>query len=131
VISALSPVPTELSLPFWSAAKEHRLTVQTCTQCRKLHFPPVPSCTRCTSEALHWQDVSGQGRVITWTVTHQSYHPDLATPYAVVLIELVEEPNLLMYGNYRGALETLAVGTPVRAVYEDRPDDWTLIQWMP
>jgi len=48
-----------------------------------------------------------------------------------VLIELVEQPNLLMYGNYRGALETLTVGTPVRAVYEDRPDDWTLIQWMP
>jgi hypothetical protein len=34
------PIIDELSKPFWDHALEHRLSVQACTHCRHLQFPP-------------------------------------------------------------------------------------------
>jgi uncharacterized protein len=131
VITPLSPDPTDTSLPFWEAAKERRLIVQECSACGRLRFPAVPFCAPCGSEEFTWREVSGNGRIATWTRTYQLYHPELAdqVPYTVLLVELVEQPGLLLYGNLRPSSADVAVGQPVSAVFEDRPDGWTLIHW--
>jgi uncharacterized OB-fold protein len=131
VITPLAPVPTDTSLPFWEAAREHRLIVQSCTACGRLQFPPLPMCSGCTADGLEWRELSGRGRVITWTRTHQQYHPALAAqlPYTVLLVELAEQPGLLLYGNLRPAAADVTVNLEVSAVFEDNPDGWTLIHW--
>ena len=53
------PIIDELSKPFWDHALEHRLSVQACTHCRHLQFPPSPVCPKCLSDEQEWLVVSG------------------------------------------------------------------------
>lgn len=131
MISSLAPVLTDLSAPFWNAAKEHRLVVQSCRGCSRLRFPPSPICSACESMEYEWQSVSGRARIAAWTVTHQVYHPDLAgkTPYTVLLVNLVEQDDLFAYGNFVSPGLEPEVGLPLRAVFEDQPHGWTLVNW--
>jgi len=43
--------------------------------------------------------VSGDGVVFTYTVNHQRYHPAVAPPYVIALVELVEQPGLRLITN--------------------------------
>ena len=37
----LLPQPDPETQPFWDAAREHRLTIQRCAQCRTFRWPPT------------------------------------------------------------------------------------------
>jgi uncharacterized protein len=60
------PIIDELSKPFWDHALEHRLSVQACTHCRHLQFPPSPVCPKCLSDEQEWLVVSGQATLLSW-----------------------------------------------------------------
>lgn len=116
------PQPTPVSAPYWQAAREGRLVVQRCTACGHLQLYPRSLCTRCSGERLEWLDVSGRGRVKTFTVIRRAvsaaYEPDV--PYVVALIALDEGPTLM--SNVVGcAPEAVRIGAPVRV----RFDAWT------
>ena len=52
------PAPDDLSKPFWDAVNEKRLSVQNCTACDRLQYPPRQTCFACGSaEMLEWKDV--------------------------------------------------------------------------
>lgn len=38
--------------------------------------------------------MSGEGTVLTYTIAHQQFHPDVPTPFVIVLVELVEQADL-------------------------------------
>ena len=44
-----SPIPDELSKPFWDACNEDRLVMQTCTACYRMQYPPDQTCYQCGS----------------------------------------------------------------------------------
>ena len=50
------PVVTDLTRPFWAAAKQHRLVLQKCAKCGCFSFHPRPWCVECGSHDLHWTD---------------------------------------------------------------------------
>ena len=116
---------------FWEALRRHELVVQSCGECKALRFPPKPVCPRCTSSAWSWQQVSGRGRVLSWVVTHHVFNKAYAgrTPYTVLLIELEEQPGLLMYGNPRPEDAEVREFMPVQVEFEDFPEGFTLAQW--
>jgi uncharacterized OB-fold protein len=126
------PVPDPDSAPYWEAVAEHRLVVQRCSACDTLRFPLREVCRECGSNGWQIEDVSGRGRVISWVVTHQVFHPAFAdrVPYTVLLVELEEQAGLLMHGNLRPEGEVTWL-MPVRAVFESVDDDFTLVQWTP
>ncbi|MDP6494066.1 MAG: zinc ribbon domain-containing protein, partial [Dehalococcoidia bacterium] len=64
----LIPVPDELSKPFWDAINEKRLTVQKCTDCNTLQYPPRPACRDCGSDKLEWKETSGRGHILAYLV---------------------------------------------------------------
>jgi uncharacterized OB-fold protein len=127
------PQPDADSAPFWAAAREHRLVVQRCDDCGAYRFPPRPVCDHCHSTKASFQPVSGRGRVVSWVVTHQKFHPAFAArvPYVVLLVELAEQVGLFMYGNPRPASAPVTAGMQVQATFEPISEDYTLVQWEP
>src|SRR5262245_61597225 len=99
------PGPDELTLPFWDAAREGRLAIQQCHDCSYYNHPPRRECDRCLSNSLEYKPVSGKGTVYSYTVMYQPSIPGFAEslPYVTALVELDEQPMLLVYSNVPGA----------------------------
>ncbi|MBI4832126.1 MAG: hypothetical protein HY801_11380 [Candidatus Lindowbacteria bacterium] len=49
-----APMPDHVTAKFWGAAREHRLLVQRCRDCREHQFFPQSYCRRCLSQKLDW-----------------------------------------------------------------------------
>jgi uncharacterized OB-fold protein len=128
------PIPeiTEELRPFFTAAREGRLVVQRCTACGRRRFPPRDICSDCLGRDVEWVPSSGRGRVVSFNVMHQVYHPGFATdvPYAVVLVEL-EDGGRMLTNVVDCPIERLRVGLPVEVAFERRSDDIVLPQFRP
>ena len=94
------PVADRDTQPFWNAVAEHRLVVQRCNECHRWIWQPRPLCPACHSADLTWTDVSGDARVVSWTVLH----PPVLTvwqdklPFVLMLVELNDAPGVRMVG---------------------------------
>jgi uncharacterized OB-fold protein len=91
------PRPAPESVPFWEAARNHRLELPRCNACGKFWFPPSRSCPHCLASDFVWTPVSGRGTVFSFVVFHRVYHPAYEgdVPYVVALIALEEGPRML------------------------------------
>lgn len=97
-----APRPDPLTEPFWSAVAAGVLKIQRCAGCDTYFHPPVGMCPDCLSCDLHFSAVSGNGTLYSFTATHSgARHPAFAErlPYLVALVELVEQPGLLLFCN--------------------------------
>jgi uncharacterized OB-fold protein len=127
-----TPKRTELTAPFWDAAREHRLVIQRCTACGYYNHPPVPLCDDCSSPDLAFTEVSGKGTVYTYSLMHQKniqgFEEDI--PYMTALVELDEQPNLLLMTNLPGAKpDEIKIGQPVEVEFQQFTDDIVLPQF--
>ena len=119
------PIPDALSAPFWEAARARRLVVQRCQACSYYNHPPRPFCDACLSQDLKFAPVSGRGQVYTFTIMHQR---DVAgfegeAPFINIVVELVEQPRLLMVANLpRDERVRLRVGAAVEVWFEERAE---------
>lgn len=120
------PSPDRLSAEFWRPHTDGKLRIQRCSGCARWHHPPVTVCPACLASDLTFEPVSGRGRVYSYTLTVSgARHPAFAaqTPYLVGLVELIEQPQLLLYTNFPGAqLEDMECGRDVMVEFE-RIDD--------
>ncbi|MYA20507.1 MAG: Zn-ribbon domain-containing OB-fold protein [Chloroflexi bacterium] len=129
------PVPQSnaLTQPFWDATKEERLTVQRCTDCDRLFWYPREFCPlpHCFSNNYEWVDVSGKGRLHTFTIIAQAQDAwfQERVPYIFGVIQLDE--GLRMMGNVDIPVEEAVCDLPVEVYFEKIDDDWTLPQWRP
>lgn len=91
------PEPTDISRPFWKAAKRGQLTVQQCGECGLRWWTPKAACPRCLSEGYEWTPVSGRGTLYSWSVVHRAADPEAfgSDPYIVAIVELDEGPHML------------------------------------
>jgi uncharacterized protein len=126
------PRPTAESLPFWDGLARHELRVQRCEACGRYWFPPSNRCQHCWSDRHAWQQVSGRGRVHSFTVFRRAYAAELADqlPYVVGVVELEEGPRLIT--NVVGVEpDDVRVDLPVEVVFDDLTDDVTLHAFRP
>ena len=113
--------------PHWEAAKNRELVLQKCLDCGQFRYPPAPICPHCLSLNSEWAKVSGRGRVYTWTIFHQVYHPAFKddVPYNVAVIKLEEGPQLL--SNVVDCHnEDIYMDMPVEVVFEAVTEEVTL-----
>jgi uncharacterized protein len=106
---------------FYRGLEEQRLLVQQCGSCGLMRNPPSPACPRCHS--LKWQpaDLTGRGRIHSYTVHYHPPLPGFATPHPVVLVDM--EEGVRFVGAMDGApVANLAVGLPVTAEFVRRGD---------
>ena len=83
--------------PFWEGTRERELRYQRCDDCGTVVFHPRRHCTGCLGSNLSWLTASGKGKVYSYSVVRQSYHPYFRhhIPYVVAWIDLDEGPRLL------------------------------------
>jgi uncharacterized protein len=94
------PVPNLITQPFWEGCRERKLLIQRCCDCGKLRFYPTASCPFCACEACTWDEMSGRGRIYSWTRIERSADPVWAklAPFVSAIVELEEQPHLLIPG---------------------------------
>ena len=129
---AIIPGLTDLTRPYWAAAREGRLVVQRCDACGASWHPPLPACPRCHAAALGWREVSGDGTVYSRTIVRHATHVALADaiPYVVAIVELAEGPRIVT--NITGCPpEDVSVGMPVRVYFRPVSDEVALPCFQP
>jgi uncharacterized OB-fold protein len=126
------PLPDEVSRPFWEGCKRRELRMQRCAACQRMRFTPRVLCPHCHSAESEWVPVSGRGTIYSRVVCHPPVLPAFAprVPYAVVLVELDEDPGLRLVGNVLGSpAEAVRIGQRVEVTFEDVSDEIALPQW--
>jgi uncharacterized OB-fold protein len=120
------PVPTDLTRGFWEAASRRVLGIQRCRECGLWFHPPVPVCSRCHSQDLGFEPVSGLGTVYSSTVMTEALVPgfEADVPLVVAAVELYEQEGLVVVSNLIGFDGVEApVGAHVEVTFEELPDD--------
>lgn len=107
------PTVTPLTEPYWTGLAEGELRYQRCRSCGNAWLPAREECPRCLADDWVWKPASGRGRIISWVVYHQAFHPAFADrlPYNVAVVELDEGPRLIT--NILAPEADLAIERPV------------------
>lgn len=121
------PAISDFNRPFWTAARNHKLSLQKCNSCGKLWAPNGPVCPHCFSEDYEWAELSGRGKIASWVVFHKVYYPSFANdvPYGVAFVELEEGPRIIS-SIVDTPHDRLSIGMPVEVVFEDVNDEVSL-----
>ena len=114
---------------FYKFLQEGKLMAAKCQKCGKIHLPPRPLCDNCFSQQFDWLQVSGKGKLLTYTVIHVAPEQFQAlTPYAVGIVEL--ENGLKIPGMIQGTTqEQLKIGMELTLDFATctTPQQWP--QW--
>ena len=125
-----SPVPDELTQPFFDACNEDRLVVQRCNECTEragllvLQQPPAETCNRCGGSNIEWHEVSGRGRIQSYVTMYDTPVASLQEdqPFNIAVIELWEDKNALFLSHLPGTpVREVPMGAEVRVVFEVTP----------
>ena len=126
--------------PFWAGTARGELLVQACGHCGRRRIPPRPMCFVCRSTTVAWQALSGRGVIWSFVVPHPPLLPayQAMAGYNVVTVSLAEDPALRLVGNLVAREDgpinevdpaTIAIGQPVRVVFQPVEDVW-LPRWI-
>ncbi len=126
------PVADEASQPFFDGANEGKLMLEKCSQCGTYRLPGRERCLDCWSTESEWAEASGNGKLYTYGIMHQKYHPAFAeeTPYNYAIVELVEGPRLVT-NIVDCEPDAMKTDMPVEAVFDHVSDEATLIRFRP
>jgi uncharacterized protein len=112
-----APGPGLHDTPYWRYAAAGELRLQRCEGCGHFRYPPGPVCPECLARESSWEQLSGTGTLLAWTVFHRQYFSWLPTPYLVGAVRTPEGPILI--GNLVGTdAARLTHDMPLRAVFE-------------
>ena len=125
-----SRVADEASQECFDGAKEERLMLLRCSQCDRYRLPGRERCADCWSTEAEWVQASGRGKLYTFGVMHQKYHPAFAdvTPYNYAIVELEEGPRLVT-NIVECENDDLRTDMPVEAVFDSVSEETTLIRF--
>ena len=127
-IPALEP----LTEAFWRACHAGRLEFLHCGRCLHFVHPPRPRCPRCRGGGLEPVEVSGRGRLFSYTINHKSWFPGQEVPYAIGLVELEEQEGLrLMSAIVDCPPAKLEIGLPLRVVFQPVSEEVSLPLFAP
>lgn len=104
---------------FWTGGADQKLRIVRCRACGLFIHPATPRCRRCRSADVAPEVVSGRARVRTFTINHQPWIPE-SQPYIIALVELPEQPNLILTTNLVDVEgENVFIGMDVKVVFEE------------
>lgn len=109
--------------PFWEAAREGALVIQYCRETGRPQFFPRPVSLATGKRNLEWREVSGNGKVYSWTMTYSAWpgHED-RVPYICALVELDEGVRMLV-NLLNCKSNDVKIGMKVKLCWEKLTDD--------
>jgi len=124
------PVVTDLTRPYWEAARDEKLVIQQCVDCSSYQFFPRPFCLKCMSENIEWTPSSGNGTIYTFTINRRGSNPYMneRVPYVVAMVTL-DEGVRLMANIIESEIEKVRIGARVSVVFEKVTEDISLPQF--
>ncbi|MEV5647091.1 OB-fold domain-containing protein [Nocardia sp. NPDC052254] len=126
------PFPDDVTEGFWDSIRARRLSIQRCAACRRFNHAPSLTCPACGSEDLGFEAVSGRGTIYSYTVLAEPPGPGFAdlVPLVVVIVELTEQPGLLLVADLLGAGPgEVRIGAAVVVDFEEISEDCVLPQF--
>lgn len=122
--------------PYWDAADEHRLALQKCGDCKAYSQPPGPTCAKCGSTNVGWEDFGNdvKATVYSYVVSYRPFLPGFQDelPTIIALGQLDDVPEVKIMANILDCEEKeLEIGMPLRMTWVDITDDRALPQWVP
>ncbi|RYG82772.1 MAG: hypothetical protein EON59_14050 [Alphaproteobacteria bacterium] len=127
------PVADELTAPFWDGIRNGKLRVQRCVACERFQFPPRASCEHCASTVLSFEDMSGRGKIFSFSETVAgARHPyfQSISPYLVGMVQLEEQDDLIFASNFPDAdYADLFIGAPVEVEFQEVADGAVIPQF--
>ena len=130
-----TPIPEELTGPFYKALNEGKLVVQSCNTCNKLQHPPAPVCKveGCNSSDLTYREVSGRGTIYNYGVVYDCPIRVLQEdqPFNVAVVTIEEDEEIQFYSDIPGTpFDDVPVGGAVQEVFEATAGgDQKIIEW--
>ena len=126
----LRPVMNRDDEFYWEGTREQKLLLQECAGCGRVRHPPTPTCPWCRSLEVSLRPSVGRGEVFSFIVPRYPEFPGFGAGYVVALVEL--EEGVRMIANVRGVEPSeVAVGMPVRLIWEQMEDGYWLPQFEP
>lgn len=117
--------------PFWEALDDERFVLPRCDDCDHVIWYPRLFCPICHTSGVSWFEASGDGVVYSFTVARQSFGDwKAAVPYVIAYVELAEGPRVLT-NVVDCDPDTLAIGDPVRIVYDRSPKGAAVYRFAP
>ena len=117
----LLPTLTEANMPFWTRGRRNELVILKNRRTGAWVHPPELAESR--DDDIVPEIVSGKGTVLTYTVNHHPYNPEVPVPYVIALVELLEDASIRLPTNIVGCEpRDRYIGMPVRVVFEERED---------
>jgi uncharacterized OB-fold protein len=126
------PIVNPWARPFWQAARQGRLIIQQCKDCKKFIFYPRIACIHCGSDKIEWVEASGKGTIYSYTVV-ETNAPSAFTkdvPYVIAIVRL--EEGVQMLTNIIGCDPyQVKCDMPVQVTFEKLDDEFTLPKFKP
>ena len=119
------PWSSPLTDPYWSGCREGKLRLQQCDACERYQFYPRLFCSHCGHRHLSWREVSGRGRIASFTVVHHPISDAYPAPVTIVLVDLEEGPRL-MSSLVDADPGRVSVGDRVSVEFEDWSEEFSL-----
>ena len=110
---------------FYKFVSEGKLMAAKCSKCGAMLLPPRPLCTKCFSTDFEWVELSGRGKLLSYTVIHVSPPQfESVAPYVVGIVKL--EEGLRLPGMIRGVEpEKIRVGMTLTVDFDtSMPSQW-------
>jgi len=125
MVARTLPVIDRDNEAYWTWGREGKLAIHRCAACEYFVHPPVPFCPRCESRNVAPQAVSGRGRVVTFTVNHKAWVPDLSEPYVLALVAIAEQDDVRIPCNIVECdPDSVDFNMEVEVVFEPAEDLW-------
>jgi hypothetical protein len=109
-------IPSFSVRSFYNFLNKRKLMGARCLKCNSVFTPPRPTCPHCESTKLTWIELSGKGKIATYTVIHVG-PSELSneTPYVIGVVTLNEGPKIScrINGVDPSKPETIKIGSPV------------------
>jgi uncharacterized OB-fold protein len=120
ITTADFPLPeiNDWNRPFFESGFENKLKLQKCQMCSEIIYYPRSACPVCLSTEYKWIELSGRGKVYSYSIVWKPGHPafDSFTPIILAAIELEEGP-MMISNVINCAVDAIHINMPVVATY--------------
>ncbi len=126
-----APKPRSYSRPFWEATREKKLVIQYCRKTGRYQFYPRATSIFTGRRDLEWREVSGRGKLFSYTVIRRAREPFQGhEPFVLAVVSLEEGVNV-MADLIHCDLDAIRIGMPVVPYWAPLPNGTHLLMFQP